>query len=282
MSDMIREKGMFGNPLEARKFCKNMRVKGQMYEWIVSNGGAEFVDKKPTYLRIPTERQIIEEIYEPARVRSNRMTKQQGEVDEMMKNLRQELGLTDDHLTNPEKLKAAEAEREKEKERAKREKDEEGGKGRGQRSRRGSIAKGVDNKSLRPPTGKGTRSRRTSPSVDSQTSDTSRDEASAGKPPTGRGPRSRRTSPSVDSQTSVTSRDEASAGSGTVSAESSTVSVETAGGKTRRKSLASKRRKSISADLGNEPPISDSGHSEASVGSSKASAKRSQRVSFGE
>ena len=250
MSDMIREKGMFGNPLEARKFCKNMRVKGQMYEWIVSNGGAEFVDKKPTYLRIPTERQIIEEIYEPARVRSNRMTKQQGEVDEMMKNLRQELGLTDDHLTNPEKLKAAEAEREKEKERAKREKDEEGGKGRGQRSRRGSIAKGVDNKSLRPPTGKGTRSRRTSPSV--------------------------------DSQTSVTSRDSASAGSGTVSAESSTVSVETAGGKTRRKSLASKRRKSISADLGNEPPISDSGHSEASVGSSKASAKRSQRVSFGE
>ena len=73
---MVREKAMFGNPMEARKFCKGLRKKGGMLAWIKESGGKEYIEAAPRYKRIPSEEEIINEIYTKGRVRSERMTRQ--------------------------------------------------------------------------------------------------------------------------------------------------------------------------------------------------------------
>jgi hypothetical protein len=110
--DIIREKSLFGNPFEARKFCMKLRKKGKLYEWVVENGGGEFLEVKPRYVRIPTEQQIVEEMYEPARERSERMTKQQEELDDLMATLRVEMGLDEAEEEEGEGEKEEEVEKE--------------------------------------------------------------------------------------------------------------------------------------------------------------------------
>ncbi|GMH72196.1 hypothetical protein TrST_g781 [Triparma strigata] len=91
--DMVREKAMFGNPLDARAFCKELRKKGSMYSWIIDNGGSEYIEQRPKYIRIPSDEVIIKEIYEKARLRSERVTKQKEDLEEMRLLMQKELGI---------------------------------------------------------------------------------------------------------------------------------------------------------------------------------------------
>mmetsp|Transcript_17914 Transcript_17914/g.37246 ORF Transcript_17914/g.37246 Transcript_17914/m.37246 type:complete len:600 (+) Transcript_17914:161-1960(+) len=93
LTDMVREKALFGNPLDARKFCKSLRKRGAMVNWIRENGGENYIEPPPVYKRIPTDEHIIEEIYEVARVRSARKTQQNKDLQEMQLLLQKELGL---------------------------------------------------------------------------------------------------------------------------------------------------------------------------------------------
>jgi len=93
LTDMIREKSLFGNPLEARKFCKALRRKGGMVNWVRENGGEGYIEAPPVYRRIPTDEHIIKEIYEPSRIRSARKTQQNKDLAEMQQLLQKELGL---------------------------------------------------------------------------------------------------------------------------------------------------------------------------------------------
>jgi hypothetical protein len=89
LTDMVREKAIFGNPLEARKFCKALKKKGAMVSWIRENGGESYIEATPVYKRIPTDEQIIKEIYEVARVRSARKTQQNKDLQELQLLLQQ-------------------------------------------------------------------------------------------------------------------------------------------------------------------------------------------------
>ena len=94
--DMVREKAMFGNPIEARKFCKKLRKSGAMLTWIKENGGNDYMEPPPKYRRIPTEEEIINEIYSKARARSDRMTKQKEDLEHVRVLMQKELGFNDE------------------------------------------------------------------------------------------------------------------------------------------------------------------------------------------
>ena len=84
---------MFGNPLDARKFCNALKEKGSMTSWIKKNGGGSYIEPPPVYKRIPTKKQILEEIYSVAKDRVFRATQQKVEMEEMRKLVNLELNL---------------------------------------------------------------------------------------------------------------------------------------------------------------------------------------------
>jgi len=111
--DLIREKSLFGNPFEARKYVTKLKKQGKLYDWIVENGGADHLEGgAPVYRRIPSDEQIINDIYEPAIERSNRATRQENDMAELMNMLQAEMGLGDDHEVN-EKADKEKADKEK-------------------------------------------------------------------------------------------------------------------------------------------------------------------------
>ena len=96
--DIVREKSIFGNPLEARKYCKKIRQKGKMYQWIVDNGGGEALvgNPPPKYRRMPTDAEIIGRIYEPGIERARMEPSLTEQLASLHLKLRKDMGLDQD------------------------------------------------------------------------------------------------------------------------------------------------------------------------------------------
>ena len=93
LTSLVREKALFGNQLEARKFAVNLRRRGKMKEWILENGGGEDLGEEPRYRRIPSDEEIIRDIYEKCRADWEVKRKQDEEMEKMMAALHREIDI---------------------------------------------------------------------------------------------------------------------------------------------------------------------------------------------